>query len=93
MIDQELNSIKIKFQEMEQELLKYKSLERIKPITELADVIRKERKNQNLTLQGLSDLSGISYASLVKIESGDININYKILSQLLETLGLKLWIE
>lgn len=93
MIDQELNKIKIKFYEMEQELNKYKSLENIKPIIDLADIVRKERKKQNLTLQSLSELSGISYSSLVKIESGDININFKILTQLLDTLGLKLWIE
>lgn len=93
MIDQELNKIKIMFYEMEQELLKYKSLEKIKPINELADIIRKERKNQKLTLQGLSELSGISYSSLSKIESGDKNFNFKILTQLLDTLGLNLWIE
>ncbi|MBN2617777.1 MAG: helix-turn-helix domain-containing protein [Spirochaetales bacterium] len=93
MIDQELNKIKIKFYEMEQELNKYKSLENIKPINDLADIVRKERKKQNLTLHSLSELSGISYSSLAKIESGDININFKILIQLLDTLGLKLWIE
>jgi ribosome-binding protein aMBF1 (putative translation factor) len=93
MIEQELNKIKIMFYEMEQELHKYKSLENIKPIKDLAEVIRKERKKQNLTLQSLSQLSGISYASLVKIESGDINFNFKILTQVLDTLGLKLWIE
>ncbi len=93
MIDHELNKIKIMFYEMEQELNKYKSLENIKPIKDLSDVIRKERKKQNLTLQNLSELSGISYSSLIKIESGDSNFNFKILSQLLDTLGLKLWIE
>jgi ribosome-binding protein aMBF1 (putative translation factor) len=93
MIDHELNNIKTKFYEMEQELNKYKSLENIKPIEDLADVIRKERKKQNLTLQSLSELSGVSYSSLIKIESGDSSFNFKILAQLLDTLGLKLWIE
>lgn len=93
MIDQELNKIKIMFYEMEQELNKYKSLENIKPINDLSEVVRKERKKQKLTLQSLSELSGISYSSLIKIESGDINFNFKILTQLLDTLGLKLWIE
>ena len=93
MIEDELNNIKAKFYEMEQELNKYNSLENIKPIKDLAYVIRKERKKQNLTLKSLSELSGISYTSLVKIESGDIAFNFKILKQLLDTLGLKLWIE
>lgn len=93
MIEKELNSIKIKFYEMEQALNRYNSLENIKPIEDLAEVIKKERKKQKLTLKSLSELSGISYASLVKIESGDINFNFKILMQLLGTLGIKLWIE
>lgn len=93
MIEHELNIIKTMFYEMELELNKYKTLENIKPIKELADVIRKERKNQNLTIVSLSELSGISYASLSKIESGDTSFNFKILMQLLDTLGLKLWIE
>lgn len=93
MIDQELNKIKMMFYEMEQELNKYKSLKNIKPINDLSEVIRKERKKQNLTLQSLCELSGISYSSLAKIESGDISFNFKTLTQLLDTLGLKLWIE
>lgn len=67
MIDQELNKIKIMFYEMEQELNKYKSLENIKPINDLSEVVRKERKKQKLTLQSLSELSGISYSSLIKL--------------------------
>jgi len=93
MIEKELNNIKVKFYEMEQNLNRYHSLENIKPIKNLAEIIRKERKKQNLTLRSLSELSGISYTSLVKIESGSISFNFKILTQLLDTLGLKLWIE
>ncbi len=93
MIEKELTIIKAKFYEMEQKLNRYNSLEKIKPIKDLAEVIRKERKRQNLTLRSLSELSGISYASLVKIESGNISFNFKILTQLLDTLGMKLWIE
>lgn len=93
MIEHELKKINTMFHEMEQELHKYKTLENIKPIKELADVVRKERKNQNLTISNLSELAGISYSSLSKIESGDITFNFKVLMQLLDTLGLKLWIE
>ncbi|MEA1910650.1 MAG: helix-turn-helix transcriptional regulator, partial [Spirochaetota bacterium] len=86
------NNIKAKFYEMKQELNKYNSLENIKPIKDLAEVIRKERKKQKLTLRSLSELCGISYTSLVKVESGDISFNFKMLTQVLDTLGLKLWI-
>jgi predicted transcriptional regulator len=93
MIEQELKKIKMLFYEQEQELLKYKTLQNIKPIVHLAQVVKNERKKQKLTLHALSELSGISYASLVKIESGDTAFNFKTLTQLLDTLGLQLWIE
>lgn len=93
MIEDELSRLRKIFIEMEQELNKYRSFEKIRPIKDLSDVVRQERKKQKLTLKGLSELSGVAYASLVKIESGDTNFNYKTLVSLLDTLGLKLWIE
>ena len=93
MIEKELSKLQTMFYEMEQELNKYKSLQKIRPIQDLSDVIRKERKMQKLTLKNLSELSGVSYASLAKIESGDTNFNFKTLTLLINTLGLRLWIE
>ncbi|MBI9102623.1 MAG: helix-turn-helix transcriptional regulator [Spirochaetales bacterium] len=70
-----------------------KEFETIRPLDELAELIRKERKEQKLTLKGLEELSGVSYSTLAKLESGDDGINLKTLKQVVKTLGLKLWIE
>lgn len=45
---------------MERQLSRYRELESIQPIEKTADVIRKERKNQNLTLKDLAELSAVS---------------------------------
>lgn len=92
MIEKELKTIQLKFTEMEHQLSRYRAIESICPIDETADIIRKERKKQNLTLKGLSELSDISYATLIKIESGDDGIKLKTIKQVAKTLGLKLWI-
>ena len=92
MINKELKSIQNKFQELEQQLTRYRQLEKITPLDELAEVIRKERRNQKLTLKELEELSGVSYSTLAKLESGDDRINLKTLKQVTKTLGIKLWI-
>ena len=92
MIENELKTIQIRFKEMEEQLLHYRSLESIRPIGELADVLRTERKKQKLTLKDLSELSGISYSTLVKLESGDDAVNLKTLKQAARTLGVRLWV-
>lgn len=92
MIENELKSIQLRFKEMEQQLSRYRELESIRPIEDLSDLIRKERKSQNLTLKALAELSGVSYATLVKIESGDVGIKLKTLLQVVKTLGIKIWI-
>lgn len=91
-ITKELNSIQIQFLNLEQQLKTYRELESISPLDELSVVIRRERKKQKLTLRSLSELSGVSYSTLVKMESGDDGINLKTLKQLVQTLGIKLWV-
>jgi len=91
-IDKDLQAIQFKFLALEEQLHRYREMENICPLDELADYIRKERKNQKLTLRELSELSKISYSTLVKIESGDDGIKLKTLKQLTKTLGIKLWI-
>lgn len=91
-ITKELNSIQIQFLNLEQQLKTYRELESISPLDELSDVIRRERKKQKLTLRSLSELSGVSYSTLVKMESGDDGINLKTLKQVVQTLGIKLWV-
>ena len=91
-ITKELNSIQIQFLNLEQQLKTYRELESISPLDELSDVIRRERKKQKLTLRSLSELSGVSYSTLVKMESGDDGINLKTLKQVVQTLGINLWV-
>lgn len=92
MLEKELIYIQSVVDNMEHQLAKYHLLEDIKPIDSLNEVLRKERKKQKLTLKQLSELSGVSYSSLVKLESGDYSVNFEKLRQVTDTLGIKIWI-
>lgn len=61
-------------------------------IEQMGVLIRHQRKNQRLTLQELSDLSDVAYSTLSKIENGDTAIQLRSLNNVLDSLGLKLWI-
>ena len=62
------------------------------PIDQMGKLIRNERKHQGQTLQELSELSGVAYATLSKIENGQTDIQLGSLTKVLDALGLKLWI-
>ena len=64
----------------------------LRPIDQLGTVIRDERKQQGQTLQQLSELSGVGYATLSKIENGQTDIQLNTLTKVLNALGLKQWI-
>ena len=64
----------------------------LRPVDQVGELIRDERKNQGQTLQELSELSGVAYATLSKIENGDTAVHLSSLSKVLNALGLKLWI-
>lgn len=61
-------------------------------IEQMGVLIRHQRKKQRLTLQELSDLSDVAYSTLSKIENGDTAVQLRSLSNVLDSLGLKLWI-
>ena len=61
-------------------------------IEQMGVLIRDQRKKQRLTLQELSDLSDVAYSTLSKIENGDTAIQLRSLNNVLDSLGLKLWI-
>lgn len=92
LISEQLNSIQNEFLELQQKLQLQQELQSAVEIDSLADAIRKERKKQNLTLHGLSDLSGVSYSTLAKLESGDDGISLRLLKTVTSALGMKLWI-
>jgi DNA-binding XRE family transcriptional regulator len=58
----------------------------------LGEKIRLERKKQQLTVKELSDLSGVAYPSLVKLENGSSAVQLNSLLKVLNTLGIKLWL-
>lgn len=64
----------------------------LSPIEEAGQRIRTERKAQNLTLTELSDLSGIAYVTLNKIEQGHPSARLDSLTSVANALGMKLWI-
>lgn len=50
--------------------------------------VRELRKSRNISLDGLSDLSGISKASLSKVENGKMSLTFAKLQQLSQGLGV-----
>ena len=50
--------------------------------------LRKIRKARNLTQEQLSDCSGVSIRHIAKIENGQINPSFEVLSALVQTLGV-----
>lgn len=62
------------------------------PVEEAGQRIRVERKKQGLTLKELSELSGIAYATLNKIEQGNSGVQLESLVNVAQALGMRLWI-
>ncbi len=56
----------------------------------LGDAIRKRRQDRSLTLQQLSDQSGVSRAAISKIERGDSGASTSVLGKLAEALDLSI---
>lgn len=78
------------------EALKHASLSdvaaRLTPVADVGAVIRRERKKQGQTLQDLSDLSGVTYTTLSRIENGHPSVRLDSLRGVLGALGLTLWV-
>ncbi|NWH06779.1 helix-turn-helix domain-containing protein [Desulfobacter latus] len=91
-IEKELEHIRVQYNELTGKLNQCQKLSDAVPADKLGQVIRRTRKNQHLTMQELSDLSGISYATLSKIETGSVSVRFDLVINILQTLGLNLWI-
>lgn len=61
------------------------------PIDAIGPLIREQRRAQNLTLHDLCDLSGVAYATLSKLESGNPSARLDSLQKVLSALGLALY--
>lgn len=92
MIDDSIKEIQKAFYEMELRLKKYEQTKELHSIAELSTRVRIERQKQKLTLHELSDLSDVSYSSLVKLEKGEDGISLRLLKRVLRALGMELWI-
>lgn len=92
MIQNHLNAIQQEFYELEQKLQNQQELANVTKLDSLADRIREERKKQGLSLQTLSELSGVSYSTITKVEAGEESISLSRLRNIVETLGMKIWI-
>ena len=60
---------------------------------ELGRAIRQRRKNLNMSLENLSFYTGISVNTLSKIERGETNPTFDILSEIFKYLGLQMKLE
>ena len=57
---------------------------------DIGDLVRKARKERNLTLEGVSERSGVSRSMLSAIERGTVNPTFSILWALTQSLGMDL---
>ena len=64
----------------------------LSPLEEAGKRIKEARAQQKVTLNELSDLCGVAYGTLVKIESGHPSVRLDLLVSAAGALGLKLWI-
>jgi DNA-binding XRE family transcriptional regulator len=91
-IEIKLNEIGEEYNELLQELARKQDVASAQPIEKFAELIKEARKSQKLTMHTLCELSGISYSTLSKIESGNCAVQFKMVAKVAETLGLKIWI-
>ncbi len=64
------------------------------PITSASDfsvLVRAARKAQNLRQDDAAGASGVSESFMLKLESGDENLNWSHLFQVLQSLGIHLY--
>lgn len=87
-----LNEIRARVFKAQKEATLAGRAEVFSPIEEFGQRIRAERKKQHLTLNDLSELSGVAYATLSKIEQGHKGIRLDSISKVANALGMKLWI-
>ncbi len=76
----------------ELESLRDASEQRPEPVDNLGVVVRKTRKKQGLTQVELAALAGLGTATLKRIELGNKDVTFSNLVNVLDALGIGLWI-
>ena len=91
-IDKQLEDIRIQFHTINAKLNQVDKLKDAVEVNLMGEMIRSARKKQKLTRQALCELSGVSYTTLNKIETGSVSVRMDIVLNVAKTLGLGLWI-
>lgn len=91
-IDELLSALRQRVAELQRAASLADQAANLSSIAEAGMRIRAERKKQGLTLNELCDLSGVAYATLIKIEKGTANIRLESLICVATALGMRLWI-
>ncbi len=91
-IDEHLEIIREQYNSLVGRLHQSEKLKDAVGIDKIGDIVRAARKTQGLSRQALCDLSGVSYSTLNKIETGSVSVRLDIVIKLVNTLGLNLWI-
>ena len=91
-IDKQLEDIRMQFHTINAKLNQVDKLKDAVEVNLMGEMIRSARKKQKLTRQALCELSGVSYTTLNKIETGSVSVRMDIVLNVAKTLGLGLWI-
>ena len=91
-IDEHLKIIREQYYSLAARLHQSEKIKDIADIKKIGAIIRSERKKQRLSRKALCGLSGISYTTLNKIETGSLSVRLDIVRTIANSLGLNLWI-
>jgi DNA-binding XRE family transcriptional regulator len=91
-IDEQLEIIREQYNNLAGRLNQSEKLKDAVGIEKIGDLVREARKIQGLSRKALCELSGVSYSTLNKIETGSVSVRLDIAINVLKTLGLNLWI-
>ncbi len=91
-IDEHLKIIQEQYHHLAVRLHQSEMLKDAVSIEKTGEVVRAARKIQGLSRQALCQLSGVSYSTLNKVETGSVSIRLDIMMKIVKALGLNLWI-
>ncbi|MBU1344810.1 MAG: helix-turn-helix domain-containing protein [Proteobacteria bacterium] len=91
-IDEQLNIIKERYSTLAKRLNQSEKFKNIARIEQIGNIVRSARKTQGLSRKALCELCGVSYSTLNKIETGSVSVRLDIVMNIVNKLGLNLWI-
>ena len=62
-------------------------------VVEIGKAIKQRRKTLGLTIQDLTDLTGLSKTTIVQVEKGSTNPTFEVLQKVFKYLNLEIKIE